>query len=60
MLGHVQLGERPAGERPAKRRETPVHGGDDEVAAPFVVLEVGRGFPPAGARGVRWRVRSVD
>lgn len=41
MVVHVELGERPAGERPAKRRETPVHGGDDEVAAPFVPLEVG-------------------
>ena len=41
MLVHVELGEGPAGERPANRREVPVHGSDDEVAAPFVPLEVG-------------------
>ena len=36
MLVHVELGE-----RPTKHRGLPVHGGDDEVAAPFVPLEVG-------------------
>ena len=41
MLEHVEVGERLVGERPANRREVPVHGGDDEVAAPFVVLNVG-------------------